>query len=29
VTLMGGIITVESQVDKGTTINFWINVQIP
>ncbi|BBD08729.1 PAS domain-containing protein [Desulfovibrio ferrophilus] len=29
VTLMGGIITVESEVDKGTTINFWINVQVP
>lgn len=29
VTLMGGIITVESAVDKGTTIHFWINVDLP
>ncbi|WP_461210048.1 PAS domain S-box protein [Desulfocurvus sp. DL9XJH121] len=29
VTLMGGIVTMESEVDRGTTVSFWINVQIP
>jgi PAS domain S-box-containing protein len=29
VTLMGGIITVESAVGQGTTVHFWINVELP
>jgi len=29
VTLMGGIITVESALGSGTTINFWVNVALP
>ena len=29
VTLMGGIVTVESEVGRGTTVNFWVNVQLP
>lgn len=29
VTLMGGIITVESEMGGGTTVHFWVNVELP
>jgi signal transduction histidine kinase len=29
VSRMGGIITVDSCVNKGTTVDFWVNIALP